>query len=193
MRFLVFALLLSCESHDKSNAKVDLSGLEIDLKGSKLGGKVELFSYENTEELLGNIDKSVNLVIADAEEVLKNNSEITNVLVDISFTNGVAVLTKILYVNQNTKKLIEGYEFDVNTNSYAELPTDLNLEEVFSGANCPTGYSQISSCGNFSDPQTCISNAIRNYLSANINGPGNCANVQVSVGAINTRVCGKTC
>lgn len=191
--FLTFTLLLSCESHDNSNAKVDLSGLDIDLKGSKMGGKVELFSYENTEELLGNIDKSVNSVIEDSEEILKNNSEITNVLVDISFTNGEAVLTKILYVNQNTKKLIEGYEFDVNTNSYAKFSPVLNMTDILDGTKSSDDFSQIVLNSNLNNPQTEISKAIQAFLSANIISSKDCANVHLNVGVINISISGKNC
>lgn len=184
---------MSCEGQEDSVEKVDLTKMKIDLKNSKLNGEIKLFTYSDTKELISNIDEAINLTTEDSKEIIKNNSEITNVITNISFINGKAIISKILYVNYKTKKIIEGYELDINSNTYARLPGDINWDEVIGGGGCPTGYSQLASCGNFSNPQTCVGNAIQTYLSANINGPGDCANVQVNVGALNTRVCGRTC
>ena len=167
--------------------------MKIDLKNSKLNGEIKLFNFSNTKELISEIDEAINLITEDSKEIIKNNSEVTNVITNISFINGKAIISKILFVNNNTKKIIEGYELDTNSNTYALLSRKINWDEILVGGGCPTGYSQLASCGNFSNPQTCVGNAIQTYLSANISGSGDCANVQVNVGALNTRVCGRTC
>jgi hypothetical protein len=190
---LSFTFLLSCGGQEDSVEKVDLTKMKIDLKNSKLNGEIKLFTFSNTKELISEIDEAINLITEDSKEIIKNNSEVTNVITNISFINGKAIISKILYVNYKTKKIIEGYELDTNSNTYALLSRKINWDEILGGGGCPNGYSQLASCGNFSDPQTCVGNAIQTYLSANISGPGDCANVQVNVGALNTRVCGRTC
>ena len=95
---LSFTFLLSCGGQEDSVEKVDLTKMKIDLKNSKLNGEIKLFTFNNTKELISEIDEAINLITEDSKEIIKNNSEVTNVITNISFINGKAIISKILYV-----------------------------------------------------------------------------------------------
>lgn len=194
--FLVLFALSACEKKTENERKIDLSNIKIDLKDSKLGGELVLFKYDNTSELFNQLTKSISVLNNDSKEILDKNSEVTNVVTNISFINGKATISKILYINEDQKKIIEGYEYESTTKTYNRLPTDeeslnINWNDAIFGSYSPSGYSEVASCGNGNNPKECVTKAVSSYLSTNISGVGDCANVQVNVGIMSTRVCGK--
>jgi hypothetical protein len=191
LTLIAISLTISCEKQDDAEAKVDFKNMKIDLKNSKSGNEVVLFSYQNSQDIGVKLPNSIESTIVDAREIIKTNSEITNVITNISMTNGKAVITGIFYVNEKTKKIIEGYVLNSASNTYSR--GEAGWPEIFDGASCPDGFLQLGKCNNFDSPKTGVASLIANFFGSNLNGVGDCANVQVNVGAISTRVCGKTC
>ncbi|AXG71786.1 hypothetical protein KORDIASMS9_04044 [Kordia sp. SMS9] len=177
-------------TNTQDQTDIDFSNIEIDLSKSSFGKAINVFKYTDKEELLGKIDAAMHHIITDSNDLIKN-SETTDLLLDINFSDGKAVILGIIEFNSDTKKILSAHYFDQKTNTYAKsVPGDLENIDL---ARCLQGYTQLASCGNLSNPQQCVSNAVASYLSAEISNIGDCANVQVQVGTFTTKVCGKNC
>jgi len=192
----LIALLLSvnsCSEESTNNEELDtvsFGDFDIDLSKSSFGNAIKVFDYTDKKDLGNKLDKAMYQIITESNDLIKH-SETTDVILNIVFSDGIAIISKIIEFNSNTNKIISANYFDRKTNAYAKsVPGDLSNLDL---ARCPNGYTQLASCGNLSNPQQCVSNAVSSYLTAEISSIGDCANVQVQVGTFTTRVCGKSC
>ena len=76
---------------------------------------------------------------------------------------------------------------------FGSLQKDEPLEEILDGAPCPHGYERLARCNNFGNVQRCVGNVLAEFLSDNLDSTGDCANIQINVGTLNTTICGQTC
>ncbi|GEM_PF-2635628 len=191
--FTVF--LFSCKKQEKPSDELKISSIQVDLSKSNLGGEIVLLKYSpdsKATDIKEALAKAIQITLDDANEILNNRKEISDIIMDIQFKNGKAVVTKTVYLNRKAKKIIEAYDLNTATNTYQKnaLPW---YEEILHGAACPSGFTQVSSCSNMGNTQSCVTNAVSTYFTNNINSIGDCAVVQVQVGTLSTRVCGKKC
>ena len=186
-------IIISCEKQVEETNNLDLSKMQINLEESRLGQTIVLAYYSDISDLQKKVGEITTSLIEDSNEILNNNNEITDVITNIKFSNGKAIISEVFYVNLDTKEIIEGYVLNEETSTYQKVDPNLGGFDDFISGSCPSGYSQIGSCSNLNNPQTCVGNSIQTFLTTNINSIGDCANVQVSVGALNTKVCGKVC
>lgn len=183
----------SCSQEEVSSQKqdsLDFSKIKIDLNKSSLGNEIKVFNYKDKAELITKINSSFNLIINDSRELIKNDSEVTDIIINISFKDGKAIISEITELDVKNKTIRKSVKYDNTKNSYV---ANRNLPYIADLASCPDGYTLVDSCSNVSGTKECVGSAVQSYLSDNISGIGDCANVQVQVGTFTTKVCGKTC
>ncbi|MEM6722052.1 MAG: hypothetical protein AAF611_22175 [Bacteroidota bacterium] len=190
---MLFVSVNSCEKESTDREEqntIDFSDFEIDLSKSSFGKEIKVFDYKDKKDLIHKIEKSMHQIISESNDLIKD-SETTDVILDITFSGGKAFISSIIEFNSDTNTVISANYFDQKTNAYQKsVPGDSDNLDF---ARCPEGYTQLASCGNLSNPQRCVSNAVASYLTAEISNIGDCADVRVQVGTFTTRVCGKTC
>lgn len=159
---------------------LDFTNLKIDVEITNT-----LFTLEEIK-LQEKVNNKVAKLLKVAKETLLENKSVTNVIYSLNVENGNVRIENILLVNTNTEKVIKQQKY----NSKA-IP---DLDELFNGGRCPSGYTQLASCSNLGDgTEDCIGGALTEYLSKNLTSVGDCTNINVSVGVLSTRVCGETC
>ena len=194
---LAFIILIfnfsSCSQEEvisQEQDSLDFSKIKIDLSKSDLGNEIKVFDYKDKKELISKIKSSINLIIKDSRELIKNDSEVSDVFINISFKDGKATISEITEIDTKNNIIRKSLKYDDSKNSYVAQRGGPFIADL---ASCPDGYSQIDSCSNVSGTEECVGRAVQSYLSENISGIGDCANVQVQVGTFTTKVCGKTC
>ena len=190
---LLFLFAFACEKQEDEST-VDFKDVKIDLSSARFGSNPVLLRYSDISELLRNLEVPLGSVISDSKDIMSADSRISNVISIINFHDGNATLTDVYYLDESRKVIVGGYILDDKTGKYNTISYGgIDWDSIFNGGSCPQGYSQLASCGNFNNPQGCVATAMSTYMSANLSSVGDCVNVQVNVGALNTRVCGKTC
>ena len=193
--FLLSLLLLSAISCEKQEdeSKVDFNNVKIDLSQARFGSNPVLLHYADVPELLRSLNAPVNSIISDSREIMGQDSRVTDIISIVNFHDGIALLTHVYYLDENSRTVVGGYILDIRTSTYNPVSYGgIDWDSIFNGGQCPGGYSELASCGNFNNPQNCVASAMSTYMASNLSGIGDCVNVQVKVGALNTRVCGKT-
>lgn len=200
MHYLAMSIMVtglftfSCKKNEQYQGKKVLTPIRVNLYQSKLGKQILMLPYSSSTSAATpeSLEKAIKLTIEDAAGILKTRKEISDIILDISFKNGKAIVTRTTYLNKKQRKIIEAYLLDEASGTYKQQNMPW-YEEVLDGAACPAGFKQLAACSNMGNPTTCVSNAISTFLTSNINSIGDCATIQVQVGTLNTRVCGKTC
>ncbi|OUR91585.1 hypothetical protein A9Q87_09765 [Flavobacteriales bacterium 34_180_T64] len=175
---------MSCSQEEVTQNPPLLENFTLDLSKSKLGTPLILFKYENKDQLINNINQSFIQIMKDAQDMIIKSNEISEVVTELQFSNNIAAIIRVTYFDENKNGIT--YKLNANTNKYERSPSS-HL------AKCPDGYSLLASCSNFDGTKECVASAVGQFLTENISGVGNCANIQVSVGTFSTKVCGKTC
>ena len=183
--------LISCENEETktSNEKI-IDEITVDLTASKLGDNVSLMTYSSLQELEDKIPELVSSILDDVEDEKNQDSRISDAFINLKFVDGKVFLSEIVFYDNINDLFISGLVLDFDTMLYQTInrfPPHLVV------GGCPSGYTSLGSCSNFSNPKACVANKISTFMSANISGMGDCANVQVSVGALATTVCGSLC
>ncbi|WP_179375292.1 hypothetical protein [Winogradskyella wichelsiae] len=185
--------LNSCSQEEVISKEKDLfnfSKIKIDLSKSDLGNEIKVFDYKDKKELISKIESSFGLIIKDSRELIKNDSEVSDVFINVSFKDGKATISEITEIDTKNDIIRQSFKYDDSKNSYDAKRGGPYIADL---ASCPNEYSQVDSCSNVSGPEECVGGAVQSYLSNNISGIGDCANIQVQVGTFTTKVCGKTC
>lgn len=192
--FILIFNLSSCSQEEISSQKqdsLDFSEIKIDLKKSFLGKEIKVIDYKDKTELITKINSSFNQIIVDSRELIKDKSEVSDIILNINFSDGKAIITNIVEYNIKTKEIINAHYLNPESNTYLRYPP--NDIDNLDYASCPDGYTQVDSCSNVSGTEECVGSAVQSYLSDNVSGIGDCANIQVQVGTFSTKVCGRTC
>lgn len=190
---IFFLTAFSCDKQD-DESKVDMKNVKIDLSSARFGSNPVLLRYADIPELLRNLETLTNSVISDSHDIMATDRRISNVISFVNFKDGRAILTKVYYVDEVNRVVIGGYILNEETGTYTTIAYgEPNWDAIINGGGCPQGYSQLASCENLNNPQGCVGNAVSTYMSAHLSSIGDCVTVQVNVGALNTRVCGKIC
>jgi hypothetical protein len=192
IRILILSLVAlntsSCLSQD-----VNLDFSKINKEGfTNLKAPLVLAEFNSVEELYRKAPEAVNLLVNESIQYNKENSKVSSVVTQLSIVKNQVIISKIYFLNEEAKQLVQGFYFDANSNSYLPIQTNDWSDALF-GASCPSGMSEIKSCGNFGGTSDCVGGAIRDFLTKAIKSVGDCANVQVHVGALSTRICGGGC
>ncbi len=191
---LLFSIsLISCEKEETktSNEKI-IDGITVDLTASKLGDNVSLMSYSNVQELHDKLPEVISNLLEDIKSEMSGDTLISDTFVNLKFENGKAIISEIVFFDNVSKSVISGFILNYNTMKYESISASTQSWISLAGG-CPSGYSSLGTCSNFSSPKECITKKLSNFLAVNISGVGDCENVQVSVGSLATTVCGKTC
>jgi hypothetical protein len=183
---------VSCEKNQELD-EVKFKDFKVNLSNAKITSNPYLIVYDDIPSLLDKLDSAIDDFYADILDEKNNDPRITDVLANIKFYDGKAIVTEIYFLDASKEELINGLVFDETLGTYQQVNTFINWDIVLNGASCPSGYSQVGSCNNVNNPENCISNALNQYLSANLTGIGSCVDVNIKVGLINTRICGKNC
>lgn len=202
---LVSAFFYGCSNDNSSNnqdleqkaknEEVILDEIPINLKSLNIGSQITLFTYANVSEAADAADAAMVELIREAKDDLADESGATHLFTNVKIANGKAYVSDILYYDANKDEFIGGHYYDDVTDTYEPygiFPSPQTVSAFVNG-RCPNGYTQLASCGNFNNPEDCISNAMKSYLSANLSSMGDCVDVRVSVGLSKTRVCGRQC
>lgn len=182
----------SCEPSEDSS-QVNLGDIPVALEYARLGGPV-LITYKDVPELIGKIGMAGVALYEDSREIMDQDSRTSSVITELELKDGRVLLTSVYYLDEVNQVVVGGHILDRQAGNYNEVSfAGPDWDPVFNGNRCPTGYSQLTSCVNFNDPTQCIGNALTAYVSENLSSMGDCVAIQVKVGALNTRVCGKSC
>uniref|UniRef100_UPI00404B8F23 hypothetical protein n=1 Tax=Gelidibacter sp. TaxID=2018083 RepID=UPI00404B8F23 len=189
---LIFSIN-SCSQEEtikQDQVSLDFNDLKINLSNSSFNNQIKVFDFKDKSEMIAKINPSFNQIIEDSRELIKNNSEVTDVIITISFKDGKALISEIIELDIKNNIIRQSAKYDNSKKSYIANrggPFNPNF------ANCPSGYTELASCSNINNPSECAGNAAQAYFSENVSGIGDCANVQIQVGTFTTKVCGKTC
>ena len=183
--------LISCENEETktSNEKI-IDEITVDLTASKLGDNVSLMTYSSLQELEDKIPELVSSILDDIEDEKNQDSRTSDAFINLKFVDGKVFLSEIVFYDKINDLFTSGLVLDFDTMLYQtinRIPPHLLV------GGCPSGYTSLGTCSNFSNPKACVSNKISTFMSANISGLGDCAAVQVSVSSLATTVCGKIC
>ena len=183
--------LISCENEETktSNEKI-IDEITVDLTASKLGDNVSLMTYSSLQELEDKIPELVSSILDDIEDEKNQDSRTSDAFINLKFVDGKVFLSEIVFYDKINDLFISGLVLDFDTMLYQtinRIPPHLLV------GGCPSGYTSLGTCSNFSNPKACVSNIISTFMSANISGLGDCAAVQISVGSLAATVCGKIC
>lgn len=192
---VIVSLIISftaCSNDEKSTGKIDLTGMKIELSNDFLGNPL-LFEYNDLAELENKTAGIVELLMEESSEIIGENLY-TDIVMSFKFKDGKALISEYYLLNTRDKH-IEGKVLN-ETNQTLSIPSSTfllsMLNSYVNGSNCPQGYTMLKSCSNQDTGKGCIAGTIESYVSSNTDANG-CANVQVKVGLVNTRVCGSTC
>ncbi|MBE99082.1 hypothetical protein [Flavobacterium coralii] len=184
--------LYSC-SNDTENNTSPTNNESISFEGMQIkampSGAIVLMEYATVEELYAEVDAKIVMLLEDSLREIEDLSDADNITTKINFSNGKAVITEVIYTDSKTDTVIRAYELVENEYVATSLPGPIS---AYVGA-CPSGYKEIANCSNLSEPQECVENAVSTYMTSNLKAVGNCVDVRVSIGAFNTKVCGKKC
>lgn len=192
---LVGLIFNSCSQDGVSNEsqnELDFSNIKIDLDESFLANKNVLFNFENKTELIERITPAFHEIIADVRKLVENDSEVSNVILDISIKEGKVTIAQIHEINIETKRVLRSVKIE-NVEALDDSRIGGFPFPKFDISSCPDGYTEIERCSNLGNPQNCVAGDVSSFLSSNIVGPRDCANVQVNVGTSSTVVCGANC
>lgn len=194
MALILFSVsFISCEKEETKSANEKIiDGINIDLTASKLGDNFSLMSYSNVQELQDKLPEVISNLLEDIESEMNGDTRISDTFVNLKFENGKAIISEIVFFDNDSKSVISGFILNYDTMEYESISVSTQ-DWVGLVGSCPSGYSSLGVCSNFSSPKECITKKLSDFLAANISGVGDCANVQVSVGSLATTVCGKTC
>ncbi len=180
---LMIGFMLSCtndESTIPDSADLDLK-VTLNFEGFMENG-VKLSSSDDPETL----NKSIRFMIKELENYEKDNL-IHYVLEE---KEGDIYLTGYgIYNNEGT--LLKSEHIYENRNNERSIPPYIPPNLV--AGPCPEGYTSLGSCSNFGDTESCLGDLATDYFSNNLNSPGDCAQVRLTVGALNTQACGQNC
>ena len=181
---LTTGLLISCQKKEHFNDGLNnqFNDLEIDLDG--MFGEGLVFGYVNNDESL---TEGFEILKKEFNEIKSQNNEVEFITIYLSNSENKILLDGYHIVSKDNTTI----EFDhknQNDNSRSE-PVPVN----YIAAACPDGYESPGSCSNPGDTEGCITEKVGDYFRANLNGIGDCANVQVNVGVTGTKVCGTRC
>ncbi|GLB53030.1 hypothetical protein NBRC110019_20700 [Neptunitalea chrysea] len=186
----------SCTSEEEVAAReqssIDLKNITIDFSNVRAFKELLLFDYEDASDISKKMNSSLVTLIMDSKDVIKENEKVSDIFINISISNGKAVITEITQANANTKKIIASIKLDDTTGDYQQRTAPYE-DYMWS---CPGGYEFIGGCSNLGgseEMEGCIGSYAASYYSANLSGIGDCASVMVHVGTFSTQVCGATC
>ena len=184
---LMLAFAVSCTEDTQNQEVLDSQNFHFNSLKNSLDFQISkvAFEYSNTSDLETKVALfSKQLVQESLELVREKESKIGYVTTYLSFDNKAASIEGFAYYDKQGKLL---------ESSFADQRNSDPLEELLDGASCPSGYTRLGRCSNFGNTQACVGEYLADYLSENLDSVGDCANVQISVGTLNTTVCGKTC
>jgi len=181
---LLFSLstfsFLSCENENTEVKKdPNLSDIKIDLSNMKVSNII--FEYKTNDELKSKTEDLIFSLVEESKEELKSDKKISYIFYEIKFEKGKAFFTEVASLNKESNSINEIYI--QNNEAYKAGPLTI--------ASCPSGYTELASCSNFSNTSNCVSAAMQTFLSTNVTGVGDSAYVYVAVGYTSTKVCGK--
>jgi hypothetical protein len=182
---LAVALFFSCSQETTSQEdlfqeNVDFSQLKVTLENPISN---TLFQYKNKKELQERLSVVSESILQESKELLQEHKEVQRIVSQFSFKDGKATLVGYRYVDKDGKVI----------KSFSTTQRQSDPVEDFLNGACPDGYIRVGRCSNVGDTQKCIGKHLSAYLSDALNSVGDCANVQISVGLLNTTVCGQTC
>lgn len=196
--FVVVMLVgtISCQNDDKvqfNEDQIDLTNMNIQMKS--LGDFSILFEYSDMDDLRSKADEATISMIRDAQDELASRTDITDIIATVETGNGISRITEIYFVDLPNDRIVEWSIFDETSGTYTTFSNGQDAITVLRlNGQCPPGYYLIKACSNTSDDlNTCLSNAVQQHLTNNLQGLGDCAGFRVHVAAANTVVCGKNC
>lgn len=197
--FFLSFLLLSCESEDKYNLKEQNKAeqLSTSVNASKEGDTFTFMTYSSMQELQDKLPRAISLMLDDAQDIIAQDTRVTDAFINIKFSSGKAYLSEIVFYDSNKDEIIRGNILNFDNMTYYPI-TNSTFPILWSGlvGNCPTGYSSVGTCNTLEGAEAlkaCVTSKVAAYMSASLSDIGDCANVQVSIGTFTTRVCGKKC
>ncbi len=135
------------------------------------------------------ITASLKMLFSEINEMKNKNKEIGEVVLHLSEMSGVVTLQGYHLISKD-QKILEFRHSSLSSQTESRWPNPIF---ILPAAACPNGYTDLGSCSNFGDTEECVGELISDHFSNSLNAPGDCANAQVQVGVLNTRVCGSTC
>lgn len=182
MLLLIFSCTQETENQEDLNLEtVSFSNMKLNLD---LQISNQLFDFKDSKDLKDKLNDFTNDLSTESLDLIDDMEKVKNVVTLISIKEGVVYLDGYAYLDENNKVL---------QSFYSETRNSDPLEEMLDGAPCPEGYETLGRCNNFVNTQTCVSQHVTDYLTESLNGIGDCANVQINIGVLNTSICGRTC
>ena len=195
--FFLTVFLMSCENEGEENL-VEQKNVEQSStveNAERLGETFTLMTYSSLEELQDKLPDAIASIIDDAQDIIANDERITDAFINLRFSDGKAYIGEVVFYNQDNEEIVSGQILDFNTLFYEQISSTTTFPD-FSGlvGSCPTGYTSVGTCDTLSSKvKSCVTEKVATFMSNSLNDIGDCANVQVSIGAFVTRICGKTC
>lgn len=154
---------------------------------------IVVFEYASVEDIDKKLDEALPMLLDDLNEEIREK-KYSDVIAGLKFYNGRVIVSELVYFRDGDLVLEDSRYFDEKAGEYVPLSNGMEFtyNEIANG-NCPEGYTRIGRCSNIGSTEGCLGGLISGYLTKNLKSIGDCANVQVSVGVVNTTVCGKTC
>lgn len=154
---------------------------------------IVVFEYASVEDIDKKLDEALPMLLDDLNEEIREK-KYSDVIAGLKFYNGRVIVSELVYFRDGDLVLEDSRYFNEEVGEYVPLSNGMEFtyNEIANG-NCPEGYTRIGRCSNIGNTEGCLGGLISGYLTKNLKSIGDCANVQVSVGVVNTTVCGKTC
>jgi len=168
----------------------DLSDMQFDFSNLRLADELVVFEYESVDQIPSDLERSINELIRDALEIIDNNEGTSNIAIGIDIGEGKAVINSVHYYK--FQKVTEEYtRAETNGRSAFPIGTMINL---FEEKRCLGEWSEVASCKNNREQIAgCLGENLHNFISENVTGLWDCAQVMIKVGLSNTVICGGGC
>lgn len=155
---------------------------------------IVVFEYASVEDIDKKLDEALPILLEDLKEEI-NKKNYSDVIAGLKFHNGRVIVSELVYFRDGNLVLEDSRYFNEEVGEYVPLSNGMEFiyNEIANGAACPHGYTNLGKCSNIGNTEECLGGLISGYLTKSLTSVGDCANVQVSVGLLNTTVCGKTC
>lgn len=183
----IFACTNDDPSLTKKEKSTEFTTPTIDLNKTSFNNIIPFLKYKDKSELLKKLDHSIELYMTESLELVNSNSNVTDLIVNISFGDNKAIITNKIEYNSRTKRIVSGYYLN-NDGTYSKYPPDADNLDI---ANCPYGFTQIAHCNNAPNGSDCVGEAMQEFYEDNAEA-GNCLNIQILTGTFTSKVCGKS-
>src|SRR5690554_126941 len=155
---------------------------------------IVVFEYASIKDIHNKLDNAIPILLEDLKEEI-NAKNYSDVIAGLKFHNGRVIVSELVYFRDGNLVLEDSRYFNEEVGEYVPLSNGMEFiyNEIANSAACPHGYTNLGKCSNIGNTEECLGGLISGYLTKSLTSVGDCANVQVSVGLLNTTVCGKTC